>query len=237
MDALVSRREKGAFLSEFGTAVEMYTERVLRRCAAHVPHSIVTKIPESDRRRCDFAWKVGDDLILLDSKRAGLSARMLTGDQAIVQRLDDDLGHGCSQILSVVDEANRDEWRDVAPGLDVEPGWRPRRIVGILVTHRPTYVWFRSATELLERADIVEQWRASFGAATPMILSLSELELLEAALPQLSMADFVSRIAAHDVPALSGMHLYLNSIGYRGPSLSPYYPARAHEIRGCLRSL
>ena len=233
----MSRREKGAFLSEFGTAVEMYTERVLRRCAAHVPHSIVTKIPESDRRRCDFAWKVGDDLILLDSKRAGLSARMLTGDQAIVQRLDDDLGHGCSQILSVVDEANRDEWRDVAPGLDVEPGWRPRRIVGILVTHRPTYVWFRSATELLERADIVEQWRASFGAATPMILSLSELELLEAALPQLSMADFVSRIAAHDVPALSGMHLYLNSIGYRGPSLSPYYPARAHEIRGCLRSL
>lgn len=226
--------DRSEFQTKFGQAVELYTKRVLQRCADQVHSSVVAKVDEGQghRRplRCDFAWKIGEDLVLFDSKRAGFSAKMLNGDDEIVRRLDTDLGKGCRQILGTIHDAKCQGWANVVPELKVVAGWQPRRIFAMLITHRPTYMWFSSTADLLKRTGIEQAWRIEFGSVRPVILALSELELFEAALPALDMSRFLSEIADNAPYTLGGLHMYLNGVSYRGPACSEYYQRRFTEI-------
>ncbi len=219
------------FGSAFGIALERYTERVLARCAASSEHALV-RIPESQRQgvlRCDFAWRVGPDLILLDAKRTGLSSAHLMGDSEACARLEQQVGHAFLQLLATHRSIRAGELDDVIEQLGVPRSWRPRHTVPVVVTHRPTFVFFSSAGTILSRLGVATDWDAEL-SALPMVWSLLDLELLEAALPSIDAAALIRSAASREPITSCGVPPYLDSVGYAGATASPYFDARRHEI-------
>ncbi len=217
------------FGSRFGNALEAYVQRVLSRMAESAGGQLAEVPSMNAEPRCDFALRIGDDLFLIDSKRSGLAAAHLMGDPSAIARLVDELGHGCKQLLSTACAIAAGALADVLSVLGVRPEWRPRRIIPVLVTHRPVFVVFSSGEDLVRSVGLIEKWQSTFGAM-PSVWSLSDLELLEAAVPAIDVArlvtDFDSRLPA----ASAGVPEYLSNVDYRGLVASSYFDRRRHEI-------
>lgn len=219
------------FGSAFGIILERYAERVLRRCASSSAHGL-SRIPESRRKgvlRCDFAWRVGEDLILLDAKRSGLSSAHLMGDPEACTRLEEQVGHAFLQLLATHRSIRAGELDDVIEQLGVPRTWRPRHTIPVVITHRPVFVFFSSAETILSRLGVASDWDSEF-TAMPVVWSLSDVELLEAALPEIDLTALIRAIASREPVTTCGMPPYLDSVGYTGPTASPYFDARRHEI-------
>jgi hypothetical protein len=219
------------FGSAFGVALERYIERVLRRCASNPGHALA-RVPESRRSgvlRCDFAWRVGPDLILLDAKRSGLSSAHLMGDPQACTRLEDQVGHAFLQLLATHRSIKAGELDDVIEQLGVPRSWRPRHTIPVVVTHRPVFVFFSSAETILSRLGVASDWAAEF-TGLPVVWSLSDVELLEAALPEIDFTALIRAVASREPITTCGVPPYLHAVGYTGPTASPYFDARRHEI-------
>ena len=59
------------------------------------------------RNRCDFAWKLGEDLLLLDAKRFGLGSNLLMGDLGLSDRMLKDVGHALKQFAETAEDIAR----------------------------------------------------------------------------------------------------------------------------------
>jgi hypothetical protein len=176
INSALDRRDGPAFQKAFGFAFEDYVFRGLQRCAARAGGS-VARVPESGELRCDFALRVGDDLVLLDAKRAALPATVFSGSPDIWARINSRVGHGFEQLFETAGALKRG-MNAVAPGLDVPPGWTPSRVFGAIVHHRPMFVWFGDSYEIAEQVAPRAEWKERF-AALPTMWSSSDLATLE----------------------------------------------------------
>jgi hypothetical protein len=111
----------------------------------------------------------------------------------------------------------------------VAPSWRPARCIPLLVTHRPVFMVFSSAEDLVKARGLAAEWEQRF-RAWPSVWALSELELLEAALPEIELARLFVAAEERNPIASAGVPSYLTHVGYAGPTASPYYNVRRHEI-------
>jgi hypothetical protein len=219
------------FGSDFGVALERYVGRILGRCAA-ASATAVARIPESGKagvRRCDFAWRIGANLVLLDSKRTGLNAAHLMGGGELDDRLEQDLGGACEQFLSTKRSFEGGELADVLHVLGVPEGWRPHAYVPIAVTHRPVFMHFSSAQVLLERKQMTATWDREF-SAWPTFWSIQDLELLEASVPHIDLAGLVGALLRREPATTGGVPPYLTWVGYTGMCTSEYYDRRRDEL-------
>jgi hypothetical protein len=226
----LSHVERSNFHQEFGRVLECYAERVLRRCAASVSESVFAAVERRDGdKRCDFVWRVGDYLVLIEAKRAALTAEDLDGSPDLARRIDRDVGPACRQLLATHAAIHRDGLNAVAPSLSVPEGWQPRGFIPVIVTHRPVFLWFSSRRELVQRAGIDAQWQCSFAVA-PVVWSLADLEVLEASAPTVSLQRLLQDILADHASTFANVPTYLASIGYTGVTASEYVDRRRHEI-------
>jgi hypothetical protein len=172
---------------------------------------------------------VGDDIFLVDAKRAGLNSAHLMGDPDACRRLEDDVGHGCEQILATYQAIKEGTLGDTLEQLGVPRSWRPRRVVPLVITHRPVFLFFSSMISLLERRGLTREWDVNF-TACPLVWALADLELFEAALPHLDLERFVGSVVRREPTTASGVPSYLDAVSYTGMIASPYYEERRHEI-------
>lgn len=243
--------KRASFRSAFGKAFELYVERVLLRCAACISESSVVRIREGtgseEPKRCDFAWRCGDQLILIDAKRVGFSAFMLMGGEGIRERYASDLINGFEQLITTAEDIERLGVEKVIPELRAPADWRPSRIFGVIAHHRPIFLWFDSAKKLLRDASLPERWKdealakrwknsrleerwdASF-AAQPHAFGASELELLEAVLPSFPLDRILDAWASDDVRSYLGLDIFLESSGWQGLVASPYAQQKARAL-------
>jgi hypothetical protein len=232
-DALPSETERARFRTGFGIAFERYAERVLRRCndvaldACFV--TVVAGTSDDEPKRCDFAWRFGDALVLIDAKRVGFSAAMLMGGEGIQKRYEDDLVRAFEQFLETADAIASRGVKSVLPDLDAPDGWEPRRTFGFVVHHRPIYLWFGSGAKLLRDAGLSERWARLF-AASPRALSIGEIELLESALPSFPIKGYLDALEADHVDTYLGFDAFLQVRGWRGLVGSPYVERRGKEF-------
>jgi hypothetical protein len=230
----LSKQGKGAFLEGLGAAIETYSERILKRCAAVVGDGgQVARIERAEAvgKRCDFLWALKDRAIYVEIKRLGLSVMHLHGRLELAQRLAEELGEACRQLLQTR-RAIEEEAADVCPSLaDVAV---PARSVAVIVTQRPTFVWFSSRREVIPQ-DIREEWRQGFGAP-PAIWSLTDLELLEAVLPSVGIGTIFNAIASDAPDTYAGLAEFLTRRGYRGPCASLYCQSRWKDILRATRT-
>jgi hypothetical protein len=225
--------KRAAFRTAFGKAFERYVERVLLRCSTAATDSSFARIEEGggseEPKRCDFAWRLGDQLILIDAKRVGFSSLMLMGGDGLRKRYADDLVNGFEQLLATAEDVARLGVETVIPALDVPAGWRPARTFGVIVHHRPIFLWFGSAARLLKDAGLADRWQNTF-AASPRAFSIAEVELLEAALPSFDFQSLLDALATDDVRTYLGLDTFLEATGWRGFSVSPYFKDRAEKL-------
>jgi hypothetical protein len=217
---------KGALFAAVGTAFEQYVTRVLARCAAASCTQPVRVREAPGRNRCDFAWRVGDDLLLLDAKRFGLASNLLMGDLALSQRMLSDVGKAVEQFAETANDIARHGMESVIPEF---AGWSPRRVFAAAVSHRPMYLWFGAADQIASNTNLPRPWKDLF-AARLLVWSISELELLEAALPTLPLGRLFDDVCRDDPRTFLDLRAYLQEIGWKGPSASDYYPRRARQI-------
>jgi hypothetical protein len=218
---------KGAFFAAAGAAFQEYVRRVLQRCSS-IWNTQLARVPEDahGRNRCDFAWRVGDDLLLLDAKRFGLPADMLMGDVALSERMSDDVGHALQQFAETADDIRERGMAAVIPDM---AGWTPRRIFAVAVSHRPMYAWFGATDQIASRTELPRPWKELF-SARPLVWSVSELELLEAALPTMPLEQLLGDLSRDEPRTYLDLRAYLEDIGWKGPAASQYYARRTREL-------
>jgi hypothetical protein len=218
----------GKFLAAAGLAFEQYVHRVLVRCATGSATRIA-RVPENadGRNRCDFAWKIGEDLLLLDAKRFGLGAHLVMGDIRLADRMLADVGHALQQFAETAEDIRKHGMQMVIPDL---AGWVPRRVFAAAISHKPMYAWFDAVDRIAARTALGCPWSKMF-AARPAVWSAADLEQLEAALPVAKPLGRLLDDLAHDRPVTYlDLRTYLRDIGWRGPHSSEYYTTRAREI-------
>jgi hypothetical protein len=224
--------QRSHFQKVFGQALEEYVWRILQRAREVAPGSQIHRIQRIDgvgeRKRCDFAWRIGEDLLLIESKRVGIPVGYLMGEEGLRQRLDEELGRAALQLLETAEEIAE---RGAGAVLEAEHGWVPRRVFGWVVSHQPLFMWYSSGDAVLRRQGIEEGWKARF-ASKPAFLALGELEHLEAALPTLPIGRYLDALAVEHGSTEQGFNNYLAAIGWRGPIASPYYERRKNELMG-----
>jgi hypothetical protein len=223
----LARTVAGGFLAAAGLAFEQYVLRVLQRCAAASATQVV-RVPQNDRgrNRCDFAWRIGHDLLLLDAKRFGLGANLVMGDIRLAERMLDDVGHALQQFAETVEDMRTHGMPAVIPAL---AGWMPQRVFAAAISHKPMYAWFDAADRITAMSELPRPWSEMF-AARPAVWSISDLEQLEAALPVHPLERLLADLAQNHPITYLDLRTYLREIGWRGPHASEYYAARAREI-------
>jgi hypothetical protein len=225
----LSGKDKGDFFKSFGAAIETYAGRVLARCAAiGGVGGQVGRVEEATNgeKRCDFIWVLEGRTIYLETKRLGLAVIHLHGRAELGNRLAEELGEACRQLLAT----RREVLANGAGGIsaDLKGATVPERSIPIIITQGPTFAWFSTRHEVVP-ADIREAWLQAFGVP-PVVWSLSELELLEAALPTIKFDVVLDAIAHDESTTYAGVAEFLTRAGYRGPIASPYYEAKAHQL-------
>jgi hypothetical protein len=191
----------------------------------------IARIAEAaGRKRCDWEIRVGDVLVLVDAKRLGVTSEWIMGldvNTRLRERIDKEGGEVCDQFLQTIEDIERVGVNALIP--EFPPGWKPARVHAWVVHHRPLFMWFNSSTKLLERTVGVDRWRKSF-SARPAFLSISELELLEGALPTLNIDRYLRAREREDPTTYLALDHYLYETGWRGPYASPYYVTRSREL-------
>jgi hypothetical protein len=182
LDALEPRKRM-AFRVAVGNAVETYAFRCLNRVARDVPDSAVARVDTANGLRCDFAMRLGNDLVLFETKRANLESKAIMGGTEADELYIEQFGKGCKQILQTKVAIDRDGLHRVAPTLELPIGWKPSRVIGVLLCHRPNFLWYSSFETLLKECKLTELWRDHL-AGLPVIWSLSDLELLGSLSPR-----------------------------------------------------
>jgi hypothetical protein len=223
----LSEDDRPRFLERFGVAFERYVERVLTRCASRLPDSRVVGLTASKAKRCDFAWRIGDDLVLVDAKRWGVTAAMLMGVNDLSAWIDERLAGAAEQLIATADGIDRGDI-PLASAIGRESGWRPRRLFGLIVHHHPLFLWYTSTRESLARQGAEARWDRLF-MASPLAWSVSELELFEAAATTFDVEALLSALASGHSEAGMGLRGYLNDVGWRG-RVSPHVEERFAKI-------
>jgi hypothetical protein len=221
-------KEQGEFFKLLGAAIETYAGRVLTRCAAlDGTGGQVARVDETrGQKRCDFIWVRKNRAIYVETKRLGLSVEHLHGRAELGERLAKELGEACRQLLATQREivANgADSISSALVGVPISPN-----STAIIITQSPTFAWFSTRREVVP-ADILEEWLQVFGVP-PVVWSLSELELLEAALPTVKLDAILDAIAGDHPATYAGLAEFLTRAGYRGPTVSPYYEAKSRLL-------
>jgi hypothetical protein len=177
LDALDSV-ERDHFLEKFGLVYESYVESVLRRAVSGLPGCGFARLDdgtERTRRRCDFAVRILDDLVLVDAKRCGVSAAMVEGRTDMRTRLDEQVAKAASQFIQTAKDVERGAVEALPTHLGVAEDWHPRRTFGLIVHHHPLFLWFESTRQVLQRQGLSTEWDRLFASA-PIAWSTSELE-------------------------------------------------------------
>jgi hypothetical protein len=221
------RGPAGEFLAAAGLAFEQYVLRVLARCAAASTTQVV-RVPENahGRNRCDFAWRIDNDLLLLDAKRFGLGANLVMGDVRLADRMLADIGHALQQFAETAEDIRVHGIDAVIPDL---AGWRPQRFFAAAISHKPMYAWFDAADRIAALTKLAHPWRAIF-AARAAVWSITDLEQLEAALVARPLERLLEDLAQDHPITYLDLRTYLKEIGWPGPHASQYYDGRAQEI-------
>ncbi len=225
----LSGKEKGEFFKLFGAAIETYAGRVLTRCAAiDGAGGQVARVDEAahGEKRCDFIWVLESRTVYVETKRLGLSVAHLHGRAELGDRLAEELGEACRQLLATRREVVANGADDISPDLAGRP--ISPRSTAVIITQGPTFAWFSTRHEVVP-ADIREEWLQAFGVP-PVVWSLSELELLEAALPRIKLDAILDAVAGDHPTTYAGVAEFLTRAGYRGPIASPYYEAKSRQL-------
>lgn len=229
-DALHQGPPRARFQTAFGAVLQKYVEKVINRAAAAAGDGSCVGLDTVDGEdRCDFAWRVGDYVMLAEVKRAPLRAADLTGRPELAEHVDKHLRPACSQLLSTWVALQRDGVSAVAERLGVKVGWRPKAYIPVIITHRPTFLWFGARMELVERAHFETPWRSAFGVG-PVVWSLADLELLEAAAPHISLCRLAQAIVNDEPCTYANVPAYLASIKYNGVTVSEYVQRRQRDL-------
>lgn len=227
-DALRGRSpsEAGEFRTNFGEVFQAYVGRTLERCSAAVGDAAVARIPESQRLRSDFAWRIGPDLVLVEAKRASVASNVLMGAAGLPQAIDRMAQKACTQLLTTQADL-RALLPELAPQLRVGMGWLPRRTFALVVHHRPLFMWFASGGTVLNRMNRRASWHQAF-AALPAFVDIAELERFEPAAEH--VAGWLDALASDHPIAYAGVHSYLLDAGYDGPRCSERVVERGRSL-------
>jgi len=221
------------FAAVFGDVLEEYVGGILGRITSGLgPSASLARIPErkGTRKRCDWAWRVGDALVLIDSKRVGLSPGAVVGDHRLRRKIDKELGSACEQFCETMEDIKTTGIGAVVPGLSLPaPGWAPKRVVAWVIHHRPLGMWFNSPSQLLARTVGKDRWDSLF-SGRPTFLTVAEAELLEARASQVNWDSLFAEFANEDPATFSGLDSYLYEKGYRGSPFSEFVRATLPKI-------
>lgn len=234
-DALRARSTAvaGEFRTNFGEAFQEYVGRVLIRCSEAFQDAAVARIPEAEgQERSDFAWRVGGDLVLVEVKRASVASHVLMGAPGVAALLDKMAGKACSQLLTTR-EALAEWLPGVASKLGVASDWVPRRAFGLVVHHRPLFMWFATGATVLRRCGVQAAWSRQF-SAVPGFVDVAELELFEAA-PGYLTRWLDAQSADHPI-AYAGVRTFLSDAAYSGSGVARRVADKGAELLAVRRA-
>lgn len=223
----LDRCDQAAFRTAFGDAFEDYVLRVLRRCSARSRTRVARVDEAAGDQRCDFAWRSGDDLVLIDAKRASVPANDLMGGTEIWKTVERNFHKALRQLLATAEMVQQGGLAEAAPELGLPPGWMPRRIFPVVIHHRPLFLWFDTGDRLVSSAGVSPRWSECFAAA-PSFWSVSDIEAMERALFSRSINPLLDALAARHPLARVGLKEFFRGAQYPDPS-ADYYRSRFRQ--------